>query len=253
MTRLSNLTKEKIIEDVVRLRILLEDESTYSKKHFKECEKIEIKLTKQKISVRKLIRIQYEIIQLKKKIKSFEQEKDNRAFYFSAYGILFYGLVTIFYRTGLHFQSDIGWLDFLSENILNLCSYVLIGIIGALSRVFSKALDKNEDVRLLMAILFPVVFMSLFLYNGDEILGISKINVLMFAAGYSTEFIMGVLNKIMDSANKILNLPDNSEGNNTQINIEKSIGKTELIADEDKTNLILDPDINTSAARNLSA
>ncbi|WP_405175579.1 hypothetical protein MHI27_03435 [Paenibacillus sp. FSL H8-0261] len=250
---MSNLTKEKLIEDVLQLKILLEDESTYSKKYIKECEKIEIKLIKKKISVRKLIRIQYEIIKLKKQIKNFEQEKDNRAFYFSAYGILFYGVVTIFYRSGVHFNSDIGWLNFISEDIFNLFSYVLIGMIGAISRVFSRALDKNEEVRLLMAILFPVVFMSLFLYKDDEIIGISKINILMFAAGYSTEFIMGVLNKIMDFANKVLNLPVNTEGNNTQVKIQERTEKPELITQDGKTNIILEHDNNTSTAKNLSA
>ncbi|MEK4881408.1 MULTISPECIES: hypothetical protein [Paenibacillus] len=206
-----DITKEKLLVEIRSLRNIIENDVESHLKYLKKCGKIEIKLSKNDYKIEKLIHIQYQIIRLKKEVMGFENNKDYKAASYIGSAILFYGVITVGYKYGIQASKD-----YLTLEILSLCSFILIGILGAFARLFSKNLDNSEYTRLFMAILFPVIFVSLFIYRDDTILGVSTINLIMFAAGYSTEFILGFLNKIMEIAHKVIGTNEYLNGETTK-------------------------------------
>ncbi|MCK9861714.1 hypothetical protein [Paenibacillus sp. ATY16] len=202
---MSNITKEELVKEIAALRKLIESHDTYLTKCVRSCKKIETSLSKKDFNHNKLIEIKYQIIRLNKRINNTANDKKTAHLYYAGFTVLLYGFLSIFSKSLLQWN-----LDFVSHDIITYTRFILISILGFLARQYSKGVGGDEDIlsRLIMSIIFPTVFVSLFLYNEDKILEISTFSV-MFAGGFSTEIVIGFLNNLVDNAKKILNI-DNS-------------------------------------------
>ncbi|MBY9080963.1 hypothetical protein [Paenibacillus sp. CGMCC 1.18879] len=228
-----DLTKECLIDDIVNLRIRIENDNRLLTKYLKECQKIERKLLKRDYRPDKLVNFKYEIIRLNKKINNTEEADKIKFSNTSIFLIMFYGIAILLYKriesTGLDLKFD----DFFTHDFANFVVFSLIGMLGALARMYSKGVNGEDDLRfrLLMSIIFPVVFVCLFVYNGDSITGFSKINIIMFAGGFSTEFVLGILDKIMEIAKKAINI----DGKNNDDEMEERLTKIENLINNNAT------------------
>ncbi|WP_201008751.1 hypothetical protein [Paenibacillus glycanilyticus] len=219
MVILSYITKEELIEEIVSLRNFILINDKYRSKHLRKCKKIEMELSQKEYNLDGLIKIKYQIISLKIKTDTSETKKKTAFFRTAVATIILYGIATIIYKNLLKLN-----LDFILEDFVIYIRLILVGVLGSLAYQFSRVVGSEDDttIRFTMSIILPTVFISLFLYNEDKILGISPLSLCIFAGGYCTELILGFFNNIVDHAKKLLNVENNIKINTASNNNSSS-------------------------------
>jgi len=105
-----------------------------------------------------------------------------------------------------------GWETFFTK-YFGMFLFMLIGVIGAISKLlldeYKTGKDKTDQI--LLGFLFPVVFVNLFSYNEGQIQGVIIVNLLIFVCGFSVEFILLFLNRLIDIAKKTFNLEEKED------------------------------------------
>ena len=191
---MSNISRNDLILQVEELRGVIEEKNVKVNSCIKKCYKIERKLLEEKISTNGLLKIQYEIIQLKRKVNDTDGKNGKKLIQMMLTLIMLFGLIVL----GLeHNKSEILFPGF-AEFIL----FITLGAIGAITYILVEIYNNTGDIeyRMMLAILFPVVFISVFNYNSDGITGFQGINFLFFVCGFSTNVFLLLLNKMVNTA-----------------------------------------------------
>ncbi|WP_339316850.1 hypothetical protein [Paenibacillus sp. FSL R10-2734] len=206
---MTQLTQQMLIEEIERIRgKYLTSNSELPSSLTKRCKKIEKRLILKEPSLSQLVDIKYEIIVLEKKLVNHPEKNEEKILQRGIWGIVILGVFSILIA---NLTEDLSKLNqpFLFS-VYQFLYFAFIALFGTFSYMFSKALAlKNEyesfNIRFLLVFLFPIVFISLVKIEDDTIVGISKINAIIFAAGYSSEFIFAFFTKIVDTAKKVIN------------------------------------------------
>ncbi|QWU17413.1 hypothetical protein SAMN04487895_104200 [Paenibacillus sophorae] len=230
---MEKLSQMGLLEQITRLRNEIQDGDSSYRKLLRECEKIEIKLNKDKLNQKGLIKLNYRLIKLRIRHKNYSDTEFTNLVVGSTYIFMIYGLGLIVFRYIALYSKDPLTNDFFSF----LC-FTMVGVAGALLNLFTKGIGGERDFsfRMLITILFPVVFMNLFKINGNQIVGILAVNIIMFTCGFSSEFILSFLNKIVEIAKKVINVEGASSKKELDVEIENRLAKVELLINDIENN-----------------
>ncbi|MDU0331168.1 hypothetical protein RW092_13320 [Paenibacillus sp. 3LSP] len=81
-----------------------------------------------------------------------------------------------------------------------------------LSVIAELQATNSFELRALLALIFPIIFLNICKIENEQITGVYLVNLIIFIGGYNTEVIFGVLNKLVDMAKKAVNIPDKDAG-----------------------------------------
>lgn len=224
---MEGLSQTSLLEEVTRIRNDIRNGvDVPSKKILKECEAIELKLYKDELSQKTLVKLNYRMVRLSIRYKNASETDFTNLLVGSVYIFMFYGLALIVFRYLALFSNDS-----LSRDFFSFLCFAMIGVAGAMLNLFTKGIGGKRDFgfRLLIAILFPVIFMNLFKIEGDKIVGIIAVNFIMFTCGFSSEFILSFLNKIVETAKKVINADGKEDIREKGLEVN---GQTEVISNE---------------------
>lgn len=224
---MTQLTQAILIEEVERLREkYLTSNPEYSPKLAKKCKKLEKRLLLKESSLAQMVDIKYELIALEKDLVSHPEKNEEKILKRGMWAIVVLGSLSIFMTKTAENLSKLEQ-PFLYSSY-QVFSFVFIAFFGTTAYFFSKALVSKGDyesinIRFLLAFLFPFIFISLVKFEDDAIVGISKIHSIIFAAGYSSEFIFALFTKIVDTAKKVINADEKGrvEDSRDKIQVEQ--------------------------------
>jgi hypothetical protein len=201
------LSKEELLAEVIEIRRQIEADLSIPIKYLEKALKIEDKLLQKELKMGALVKYKIRIAKLNRDVHNFPSRSETNILVSGFYVIVAFGVALILLK------GSSGHLDRTFESLLNFIIFVYAGVVGSFAYIFSKGMELTDNFifRALMGVLFPVIFICLFNIKGDSVVGVSKLNILMFVGGYSSEFILLFLNKVVNIAKKIINSDVNSE------------------------------------------
>ncbi|MEK3788734.1 hypothetical protein [Paenibacillus sp. FSL K6-1230] len=197
---MSHISRDGLTLKVIEIRTNLESKEENINKYLRKCSKIESKLMQEDISPQELLKLQYKIIHLERRINDTDGSYGRRLIKTFILLVFLYGITVL----GLKNVNS----DLINSEFINLLLFMTIGAIGAITYILVGMYNKtgNEGYRMVLAILFPVVFICIFNYNTDGILGFQGINFIFFVCGFSTNVFLLFLNKVVDTAKDALGI-----------------------------------------------
>ncbi|OKP91347.1 hypothetical protein [Paenibacillus sp. P32E] len=216
---MTHLTQQMLVEEIERIRgTYLTSNSELPSSLTKRCKKLEKRLILKEPSLSQLVDIKYDLIELEKNLVNRPGKNEDKTLQRGIWAIVVLGVFSILIA---NLTEDLSKLNqpFL-YGVYQYLYFAFIALFGTFSYMFSKVLALKNDyesfnIRFLLVFLFPIVFISLVKIEGDTIVGFSKINSIIFAAGYSSEFIFAFFTKIVDTSKKVINAEE-------KVSVEKS-------------------------------
>ncbi|MEK5374184.1 hypothetical protein [Paenibacillus sp. FSL P2-0173] len=209
---MSHLSQDDLLSQIKEIRIELEKKEFNVEGFLVECRDIEEVLIENSLSTSILLSKQYEIVDLRRKIVK-RINKGKKVFIYSWIGLIFlYGFMITLLNLLNH---DTRLLNNLPIKFI---LFITVGAIGGMTYTLISEFNKNINTafdtsyRNLLAIMFPVIFICVFKYNNDGLEGINGLNFLFFVCGFSTEFLLSFLNKLVIAAKSMFNF-NGSNGN----------------------------------------
>lgn len=200
-------SQEMLIEELVRMRNDIQNgKKKYNEKLLKKTKKIEVQLLSKELSPPSIIKYRYKIIALKEKLNSQDQVEKDGVITKSIYIILAFQVMIIMFKHSATPGST-------EAEVFKFLSLAIIGCLGVLTHLYTRGF-KNTDAfefRFLLAIIFPVIFLNLFLIDEGKIVGFETMNLIIFIGGYSAEFFFGLLNKMVEIAEATLNIKSSNK------------------------------------------
>lgn len=76
------------------------------------------------------------------------------------------------------------------------------GILGAITYLYVKGVKETSDFtyRMTLSVIFLIVFINIFIIEGEKIFGIRISNLIVFVGGYSANFVFNLFNKFVEKA-----------------------------------------------------
>lgn len=210
---MNNTDQSLLREEVYRIRERIVKEKK-GKSLLKKCEEIEQFFTHNELSQDQIVKYRYKLINLEWLVNEFESTRIYKARKAWVFLISLYAGLTIALSYMISLKSLPGMFTPVS-----LITFMVIGVIGTMTKYLlgEYKLRKTVADQFLLAFLFPVIFVNVFTYNDNEIQGVAFINLLMFVCGFSVEFLLLFLNRILDIAKKTFNLEGESTPTKTNL------------------------------------
>ncbi|WP_318627286.1 hypothetical protein [Paenibacillus polymyxa] len=210
---MAHLAQGNLLDQIKEVRHELENADIKVKKHLKKCFSIEKSLLQEGISNYDLLKIQYKIIKLKREFKDTGGEQKKKLINTWTVLIFVYG-ITICVLSYLNLNKEVLGGFALTYAFLLLIS---IGALGGMTHLLIQQFNKSNNsrygtsFRALLGIVFPVIFISIFNFDGGEIISVNFIYLVIFVGGFSTEFLLLFLNKLVESAKKTIGIGKDKE------------------------------------------
>lgn len=195
-------SQEMLLEELVRMRNDIQNgEKRYNRKILKKMVKIEIQLLSKELSPSSIIKYRYNIIDLKEKLDSQDQIEKDGIISKSIYIILAFQVMIIMFKHSTVPGS-------VEAEVFTFLSLAIIGFLGVLTHLYTRGFKKTDsfEFRALLGIIFPVIFLNIFLLEEGKIVGFEVVNLVIFIGGYSAEFFFGLLNKMVEVAGTTVNI-----------------------------------------------
>ncbi|MFJ2043892.1 hypothetical protein ACIOBL_09825 [Paenibacillus taichungensis] len=214
-----------LYEEIIRLRKRAHEEKK-SEKLLKKCRYLERILVTKELNPDQLIKYQYKILSLSRAIDQYEYKVSMNVKYTWVIIIVMYGLLTI---ASFKFQSTSEDSAAYTKGV-QLLSFMIIVVIGAMANYLINEYKNNKHFvnHVLLAFLFPIIFVNIVDFSENEIKGILVLNGVMFLCGFSIQIFLLVLNRVLEMVKQVFNLeggPSNIEEllNSRLTDMEKKI------------------------------
>ncbi|MCV9947785.1 hypothetical protein [Paenibacillus sp. BT-177] len=211
---MADLSQEDLLGQIKEIRLELEKKEKKVTCYLRRSYKIEKMLIQDGLNPENLLKLQYKIIKLKRAFNDTDGHK-KRVLIYSLIGLIFlYGFVA----AGLNHvpiqpnKSQAIKINELTGVLINLLLFITVGAIGGITYSLVNEFYKHYKTvydaafRMLLAIMFPVVFICLFKFDQNGIASVYALNMLFFACGFSTEFLLLLFNKIVNTAKKAVGI-----------------------------------------------
>lgn len=201
-----------LLQEIIKLRERIITEKKQNKKVLKKCEEIERYLNNSKLSKDEIVKYKYKIIALDREVDECDSSNKNGIIRAIALAAAITSVLTHLISGSVLKVGSPGWDVFLNK-YLGMFLLMFIGVIGAMTKLIidDYKTGKDRTDQILLAFLFPVVFVNLVSYNEGQIQGVNIVNLIIFVSGFSVEFILLFLNRLVDIAKKTLNLDEKEE------------------------------------------
>lgn len=201
-------------EEVIRIRHKLELEEKGDVLLLNKCRKIETILVVKELTAKQLIKYQYKIITLKFKVNELEEKRWSKMKKTWVILLFLYALNTCLLLYLKHMEQPPGIIE-----LISMLSFMTIAVLGTMTSHLLEEFKKKRTVvdQMLLAIIIPIIFINIFVFKEDEIEGVAVLNLVMFACGFSVEFLLLLLNKLIDSAKNTFNVGKEAEVTNDEI------------------------------------
>ncbi|GAS82360.1 hypothetical protein [Paenibacillus amylolyticus] len=213
-----------LLNEIIKIRERMIKEKKRDEKLLKKCEEIERYLNNSRLSKDEIVKYKYKIIVLEKEIDEYETSIKKRFIWMIAIIGAFTTVLNHVISGGVLKLDSPGWEEFFTK-YFGMFLFMLIGIIGAMTKLLLDEYKTGKDRtdQMLLGFLFPVVFVNLFSYNEGQIQGVIIVNLLIFVCGFSVEFILLFLNRLIDIAKKTFNLEEKEDPSRTLESSENNV------------------------------
>lgn len=138
-----------------------------------------------------LIEIKYQLLTFEKKSKERLESRLTRTFMVLIIVLMVYAAIYLII-------NDLSWAEYIS--------LVVLGIVGSFLYLLVNLMSKSDFIglRMTIAVIMPLVMISLIIDNGSGIAFTSNAKLLSFLFGFSSELLLTFLNKLAQKAKKII-------------------------------------------------
>ncbi|WP_145148434.1 hypothetical protein [Paenibacillus xylanexedens] len=201
-----------LLNEIIMVRERMIKEKKRDEKLLRKCEEIERYLNNNGLSKDEIVKYKYKIISLDKEVDQYDSNKKKSLIWMIAITGAITSVLTHLISGGVLKVDSPGW-DVFFTKYLGMFLLMFIGVIGAMTKLLIDEYKTGKDRtdQILLGFLFPVVFVNLFSYNEGQIQGVIIVNLLIFVCGFSVEFILLFLNRLIDIAKKTFNLEEKED------------------------------------------